>query len=660
MNQGADMDLKYLELLKEQYPDIAAASTELINLSAILQLPKGTEYFISDIHGEYDAFNHYLKNASGIIQEKIKQLFVTYPVATQQRLAFFIYYPTDMIAKYERLMNHDELVTLQRQLLLDMVRLAKVFASKYTKSKVRKYLPHSFAYVMQELLYESQSNEDKQRYYEAILDAVFSTNRQVSLLMEWSRLIRTLAIDHLHIVGDIFDRGPYPHLVMNKLMRLKNVDVQWGNHDIIWMGAASGCPVSIANVIRIAAKYNNLDCLEDGYGINLRLLAMFALRVYALDPCEQFIPSNDDTERVYADTDLVAKIHKAISILQFKLEAALIERNPSFELEHRLLLDKIDYSKGSVLIDGVTYLLRDSMFVTIDPAQPYALTIEEQQIIDHLKQSFLTNDLLQDHIRWMFDKGSMALAFNESLLFHAAIPLNDDGSWMTQVVDGVTYHGKALMDVLEQKIRIAYQNRSVSDVPERDYFNFLWQAKASPLFAKHAMKTFERYFIAEKSTHKEVMNPYFTLRQDSAIIDAIFREFSMDPTTAKIVNGHVPVDVTKGDDVVVANQRVFLIDGGMSKQFKGQTTIGGYTLIADSYAYYLVSHSRFDSFTSLIERELDIVSVTRFESLSDRRLYVYDTDIGARLHQTITDLKALIHAYQTGHIKEAIPFRMVE
>jgi fructose-1,6-bisphosphatase III len=654
------MDLKYLELLKEQYPDIAAASTELINLSAILQLPKGTEYFISDIHGEYDAFNHYLKNASGIIQEKIKQLFVDLPVTSQQRLAFFIYYPTDMLAKYERLMNAEEFLQLQRQLLLDMVRLAKVFASKYTKSKVRKYLPASFAYVMQELLYESQLVEDKERYYKAILDAVCDTDRQVPLLMEWSRLIRTLAIDHLHIVGDIYDRGPHPHLVLNKLMRLKNVDVQWGNHDIIWMGAASGCPVSIANVIRIAAKYNNLDCLEDGYGINLRILAMFALRVYETDPCELFVPSKGDTAKVYAEAELVAKIHKAMAIIQFKLEAALIHRNPTFGLEHRLLLDKVNYDDASITIDGVTYELKDHQFVTIDPTNPYALTPEEQQVIDHLTQSFLNNDLLQDHIRWMFDKGSMALTFNESLLFHAAIPLNEDGSWMTQVIDGQSYHGKALMDTLEQKIRVAYQKRSQHDVPERDYFNFLWQGKASPLFAKHAMKTFERYFVADKVTHKESMNPYFTLRQESSVIDAIFAEFSMNPATAKIVNGHIPVDVTKGEQAVVANQRVFLIDGGMSKQYKGQTSIGGYTLIADSYAYYLVSHSRFDSYTSLVENELDIVSVTRFESLADRRLYVYDTDIGERLQQTIVDLKALITAYQNGQIKEAIPFRATE
>jgi len=390
------MDLKYLSLLKEQYPNIAAASTEWINLSAILQLPKGTEYFISDIHGEYDAFNHYLKNASGIIQEKIKQLFVSYAAKQHQQLAFFIYYPTDMSAKYERLLTPSEWLLMQRKVLLDMVRLAKVFATKYTKSKVRKYLPTSFSYVIQELLYESKSAEDKERYYDAILDAVFATKQETPLLLELSRLIRTLAIDHLHIVGDIFDRGPYPHLVMNKLQRLKNVDIQWGNHDIIWMGAASGCTLSMANVIRIAAKYNNLDCLEDGYGINLRPLAMFALKTYADDPCFYFMPSVDE-EKVYAEPELVAKIHKAIAIIQFKLEAPLIQRNPNFQLEHRLLLDKINYSSSTIQIEGQSYPLRDNVFPTVNPKDPYSLTPEEQKVVGHLQQSFLSNELLQEH-----------------------------------------------------------------------------------------------------------------------------------------------------------------------------------------------------------------------------------------------------------------------
>ncbi len=645
------MQEKILQLLQQQYPTVASASTELINLSAILEIPKGTEYFISDIHGEYDAFNHYLKNASGIILEKIKVVFPNYNQKEQSRLAFFVYYPTDMLNKYDNALDEEALGKLQRQMLFDMVTLAKLFASKYTKSKVRKYMPDAFMYVMQELLYESQMIEDKDQYYQAILNAVFTTQQQNNLIMEMSRLIRNLAIDHLHVVGDIFDRGPFPHLVMEKLLRLKNVDVQWGNHDIIWMGAASGCPVSIANVIRIAARYNNLDCLEDGYGINLRPLAMFAVATYQDDPCDSFMPSGNEEEKVYSQRDLVAKIHKAISIIQFKVEAAVIQRRPEFELEHRLLLDKINSSNATITINGKSYKLKDTSFASVDPANPFALSEEEARVIAHLEQNFLSNELLQQHIRWMFDKGSMVLPFNQSLLFHAAVPLTEEGDFLSHTFERKSYAGASLFRFLEQKIRIAYQNRHKKDVPERDYFVFLWQGKASPLFAKHQMTTFERYFIADKSTHLEIMNPYFRLREEPETVAKILAEFGMG-STCKIINGHVPLDVTQGEPAVVSNDQVILIDGGMSKQFASRTSIGGYTLIADSYAYFLVSHERFSSHMSLIDSEEDIISVTRYQELSNRRQYVYDTDIGRKLQQTILDLQALIQAYRDGIIKE--------
>ena len=645
------MQEKILQLLQQQYPTVASASTELINLSAILELPKGTEYFISDIHGEYDAFNHYLKNASGIILEKIKVVFPHYNQHEQNRLAFFVYYPTDMLNKYDNALDEEAFGKLQRQMLFDMVTLAKLFASKYTKSKVRKYMPDSFLYVMQELLYESQTVEDKDHYYQAVMNAVFTTQQQNNLIMEMSRLIRNLAIDHLHVVGDIFDRGPFPHLVMDKLLRLKNVDVQWGNHDIIWMGAASGCPVSIANVIRIAARYNNLDCLEDGYGLNLRPLAMFAVATYQNDPCDAFVPNSHNVEKVYSQTHVVAKIHKAISIIQFKVEAAVIQRRPEFELDHRLIMDKIDFSKGTITLDDKSYPLTDTSFPTVDPTNPFGLSEEEARVLAHLQQNFQSNELLQQHMRWMFDKGSMVLPFSQSLLFHAAVPLTEEGDFLSHTFEGQSFAGASLYQLLEQKIRVAYQNRHKKDVPERDYFVFLWQGKASPLFAKHQMKTFERYFIADKSTHQETMNPYFTLREKPDIVAKILKEFGMDQT-AKIINGHVPLDVTKGEPAVVSNDQVILIDGGMSKQFMSRTSIGGYTLIADSYAYFLVSHERFSSHMKLIESEEDIISVTRYQELSTRRQYVYDTDIGRKLQQTILDLQALIQAYRDGIIKE--------
>ena len=645
------MQDKILQLLQQQYPTVASASTELINLSAILELPKGTEYFISDIHGEYDAFNHYLKNASGIILEKIKVIFHEYSKKEQNRLAFFVYYPTDMLNKYDNALGEEAFIQLQRQMLFDMVTLAKLFASKYTKSKVRKYMPDSFMYVMQELVYESQAIEDKDHYYQAVMNAVFTTQQQNNLIMEMSRLIRNLAIDHLHVVGDIFDRGPFPHLIMDKLLRLKNVDVQWGNHDIIWMGAASGCPVSIANVIRIAARYNNLDCLEDGYGINLRPLAMFAVNTYQDDPCDSFIPTSNEEEKVYSQRELVAKIHKAISIIQFKIEATVIQRRSEFELEHRLLLDQINHVNGTITVNGTSYPLKDVHFPTIDPANPFALSEEEARVITHLEQNFLSNELLQQHMRWMFDKGSMVLPFNQSLLFHAAVPLTEEGDFLSHTFEGQSYAGASIFRFLEQQIRIAYQNRYKKDVPERDYFVFLWQGKASPLFAKHRMTTFERYFIADKSTHLEIMNPYFSLREKSETVATILAEFGMG-STCKIINGHVPLDVTQGEPAVVANDQVILIDGGMSKQFASRTSIGGYTLIADSYAYFLVSHERFSSHMSLIDSEEDIISVTRYQDLSDRRQYVYDTDIGRKLQQTIADLQVLIDAYRTGILKE--------
>jgi fructose-1,6-bisphosphatase III len=645
------MDNKMLTLLQQQYPTVAAASTELINLSAILELPKGTEYFISDIHGEYDAFNHYLKNASGIILEKVKQVFPQYSTQEQNRLAFFVYYPTDMLSKYDNVLNEAQTTALQRQMLFDMVALAKLFASKYTKSKVRKYMPDSFMYVMQELLYESQAEADKDHYYQAVMNAVFTTQQQNNLIMEMSRLIRNLAIDHLHVVGDIFDRGPYPHLVMDKLMRLKNVDVQWGNHDIIWMGAASGCRVSLANVIRIAARYNNLDCLEDGYGINLRPLAMFAAFTYQDDPCAAFMPTTNVDEKVYSERELVAKIHKAISIIQFKVEAAVIQRHPEFELDHRLLLDAIDYQTNIITIHGQEYDLTDSHFPTIDPYNPYQLSLEEERVLHHLEQNVMSNELLQQHIRWMFDKGSMVLPFNQSLLFHAAVPLTPNGDLLSVTLEGQNLSGAKLFKFLETKIRIAYQNRHKKDVGERDYFVYLWQGHASPLFAKHRMTTFERYFIADKKTHTEIMNPYFTLRESPAIVEKILQEFGM-PKTSKIINGHVPLDVTQGEPAVVSNNQVILIDGGMSKQFAARTSIGGYTLIADSFAYFLVSHERFSSHMSLIETEEDIISVTRHEELSTRRQYVYDTDIGKKLRETIADLQSLIRAYREGMLRE--------
>ena len=648
-------ETKYLELLSKEFPTVQSASTEYINLNAILNLPKGTEHFITDIHGEYDAFNHFLKNASGILKEKIDQRYEKLSEEERNRLAFFIYYPTDMLNKYQKKLNKDEFLNLKRDILIQMIELSRILATKYTKSKVRKTLPEEFSYIIQELIYESRSHEDKAQYYTAIIDAIFKMRRESKFIVQLSKFIRHLAIDRIHIVGDIFDRGPKPHLVMEKLCKHKHIDIQFGNHDIIWMGAASGSDVMVANVIRIAARYNNLDCLEDGYGINLLPLARFASRVYRDDPCTLFLPKGDSELYTHDDDDrsFVAKMHKAITIIQFKLERDIILRNPHFKLNDRLLLEKINHQDNTITIDNKTYTLKDTKFPTVDfNHDPYRLTVEERDVINHLTHLFMHNEMLQKHVKYLFQKGSMILKYNNNLLFHAAIPLNEDGTFMSQRLDGKTYQGKSLFDAYEQSIRQAYLNRYSKVNPDLDIFMMLWQGASSPLFAKHAMKTFERYFIADKSIHKELTNPYFKLRTNADVLDRIYKEFNLNKKHSKLINGHIPLDITKGEDVILANKRIYNIDGGMSKQYKGKTTIGGYTLISDSYAYYLVSHERFSSYMKLIQEEKDIVSITHSEDINNRRTYIYDTDKGQELKDRINDLAALINAYRTGEIKE--------
>ena len=644
---------KYLELLSQEYPTIQTVASELINLSAILNLPKGTEIFITDIHGEYDAFNHYLKNASGIIKEKIDLIFPNLSEVEKNRLAFFIYYPTDMLNKYKEMLKGENFQKLINQQLSYMILLAKEIVTKYTKSKVRKSLPEEFSYIIQELIYESSSHEDKERYYQAIIEAIFLTKRESKFILQLSRFIRKLAIDRLHIVGDIFDRGPLPHLIMEKLSSMNNVDIQWGNHDISFLGAASGSKVMVANVIRIAARYNNLDCFEDGYGINLIPLARLAEKYYKKDECSLFIPKGLNVKyNKTEDLSFIGRIHKAITIIQFKLEHNLITRKPGFMLEDRLLLDKIDFNDNTVLIDGVKYPLLDTNFPTINPKKPYALNKDEEEVINHLTQLFLHNEMLQKHARYLMQNGSMYLKYNNNLLFHAAVPLTEDKQFLRQTINGKEYYGRGLFDEFDRLVRSAFLNRYEKDNYDKDYFYILWQSGASPLFGKHSMKTFERYFIADKKTHKEITNPYYKYRLEEDVLRRIYDEFELDFNKSKIVNGHVPLDITKGDQVVLANKRIYSIDGGMSKEYADRTNIGGYSLISDSHAYFLVSHERFDNYQTLINQEKDIVSITRSEELNTRRTYIYDTNKGKELKEKINDLLQLLEAYRNGTITE--------
>ncbi len=644
---------KYLELLSKEFPTVQTVSSELINLNAILNLPKGTEVFITDIHGEYDAFNHYLKNASGIIKEKIDLIFPNRSEEERNRLAFFIYYPTDMLNKYRNQTSEKQVTQILREQLMQMIDLAKHIVTKYTKSKVRKSLPNEFSYVIQELIYESSSHEDKELYYQAIIDAIFETKRESKFILELSRFIRKLAVDRLHIVGDIFDRGPSPHLVMEKIYKMKNVDIQWGNHDISFLGAACGSQVMIANTIRIAARYNNLDCFEDGYGINLLPLARLAEKFYGDDPCIPFRPKGIGS-RYQKDEDVgfVARIHKAISIIQFKLEYAVIQRNPDFEMGDRILLDKIDYKQGTIQIEGQNYPLKDTYFPTINPKSPFQLNDEELDVINHLTLLFLHNEMLQKHARYLIQNGSIYLKYNGNLLFHAAVPLQEDRTFQKLKVDGLYYYGRSLFDVCERKIRHAYHNRYEKKNPDLDYFLMLWQGGSSPLFGKHSMKTLERYFIADKGTHEEIINPYYNYREEEKVLKMIYDDFGLNFEKSKMINGHVPMDITKGDQVVLANKRIYSIDGGMSKEYSDKTSIGGYSLISDSHAYFLVSHERFETYEKLIDMERDIVSITRSEELNHRRTYVFDTNAGKEIQSRIDDLTQLLKAYRNGTVKE--------
>jgi len=644
---------KYLELLSREFSTVQSVSTELINLTAILNLPKGTEVFITDIHGEFDAFNHVLKNACGIIRDKIDKLFPDLSVEEKNRLAFFVYYPTAMLAKYQAVLSPVKMKTLLKDVLLRMMILCRNVASKYTKSKVQKNLPDEFSYVIQELLYESNEHEDKTRYYLAVVDGIFSTNRQNKFIVQISKVIRALAIDRLHIIGDIFDRGAKPHLVMEKLMEKKEIDIQWGNHDIIWMGAACGSTLMIANVIRMAARHNNLDCLEDGYGFNLLPLARLANKLYKDDPCDQFFTRTATDELDEDDRLFVAKIHKCISVIQFKLERDVIRRNPDFGLDDRLLLDKINPLTKTIWVEGKEYPLLDASFPTVRfENDPYELSPEEHDVMEHLKQLFLHNEMFQEQIRFLFQKGEMYKKYNNNLLFHAAIPCTESGEFKAQMIDGVPCAGKCLFDVLERKIRHAYNNRYALSNPDLDYFLMLWQGPRSPLFGKSAMRTFERYFIADKATHKEVFDPYFDVRLKEDTLKKIYQEFGLNWEKSKIINGHVPHDVTDTNQVVLANKRIYSIDGGMSKEYANETSIGGYTLISDSYSIYLVSNERFDSAEELIASEDDIVSITRSEDINNTRTYIYDTDKGDELKERILDLRRLLKGYRAGTIKE--------
>ena len=646
--------LKYLKLLSKQYSSISKASAEIINLKAILNLPKGTEHFLSDIHGEYEAFVHVLKNASGVVKRKIEELFGNSMIESERRrLATIVYYPEQKLDLIEKEETQEEIEDFYRITIHRLIELLRYASSKYTRSKVRKFLPEDFKYIIEELLHPDSSSPHKGEYYKSIVDNIVETDRARVFIIEVSKAIQKLVIDRLHIVGDIYDRGPRPDIIMDTLMNYHNVDIQWGNHDILWMGAAAGQKVCVANAIRISARYANLDIVEDIYGINILPLATFALEAYKDDPCTEFMPKMID-ETSKKEKSLIAKMHKAISIIQFKLEAEIIKRRPEFEMNHRLLLDKVNYEEGTINIKGKVYKLKDTHFPTINHKNPYELTPGEEIVIEKLATSFENSDKLQKHVGFLFSKGSIYLKTNGNLLVHGCIPLTDDGDFMSMKINKKEYKGKALMDKMESYIRKGYffdKNH-----PEKEYGKdmmwYLWTGKCSSLFGKDDMTTYERYFIADKESHKENKNPYYSLREEENILRKVFDEFELDFESGHIINGHVPVKSKNGESPVKAGGKILAIDGGFSRAYQGKTGIAGYTLIYNSQMMQLVSHEPFSSAEDCILYENDILSTPIIVEKRNQRMFVRDTYDGKKILQEINDLKLLLMAYKKGLIKE--------
>ncbi len=653
-------DLRVLELLAKSFPTIADASTEIINLEAILNLPKGTEHFMADIHGEYEAFLHILKNASGNIKRKVRELFADTLSADEVReLCTLIYYPEQKLEIIKSGLDGTDGTELDAFYATTLPRLVLVLqsvSSKYTRSKVRKALPPSFAYIIEEMLHESPSDHDKKAYLHSIVQSIIQTGRADAFIAALAGVIQRLAVDQLHILGDVFDRGPGAHIIMDRLCEHPSFDIQWGNHDALWMGAAAGNDCCIANVLRLSLRYGNMQTLEDGYGINLVPLATFALETYADDPCDLFGPrlDRDDTTHNEKTRRLIAQMHKAISIIQFKLEAQMILRRPEWHMEDRLVLQHIDKERGVYTLDGVDYAMTDTFFPTLDPADPYALTAEEAALVRQLHHSFRVSDKLQRHIRCLFTHGCMYAVHNGNLLFHASVPLCADGSLKSVSVGGQSYSGRELLHHVGMVMRSAFNSDTPADEKRfaRDYFWYLWCGPDSPLFDKDRMATFERYFLCDKSTHAERKGYYYLLRDDATVCDRILDAFGVRGRHRHIINGHVPVRVAGGESPIKADGRLMVIDGGLSKAYHDTTGIAGYTLVFHSRGFELIQHEPFSSVDDAIRRGTDIRSSTQIVELSGHRLRVRDTDKGRELQSQVNELKQLLAAYRHGIIKE--------
>ena len=641
---------EHLELLSENFRNIDETTKEIINLEAILSLPKGTEHFLSDIHGEYEAFDHILRNGSGVIKEKLKEVFGNrLPKKELNLLATIIYYPEEKLNLLKKEFSTVEYKEYQKILLLRLLEVTQVAARKYTRSKVRKLLPKDFDYIIEELLYKMQTR-DKEDYYEKILENIIELGAGDKFIIELSLSIHKLIIDHLHIVGDVYDRGPLPDKIMDRLLNYHSLDIQWGNHDMLWIGAYLGDRISMANVIRICARYDNLDIVEDRYGISLRGLLNLSEKYYKEDPCKEFLPKlSKDDELKYSEHEIlqIARMHKAMAIIQFKLEKQVIDKNPEFNLQTRALLDKIDFDKKTVVIRGKVHPMKSCDFPTIDRKNPFKLTKDEEKVVNKLRESFVTSEKLKKHIELFINKGAMYSCYNDNLLIHGCMPVDSEGNFQKFTYENKQYEGKALLDFFDRKIRSIFYSEERED---NGLFFYLWQGEFSPLFGKRDMTTFERYFIEDKATHEEVKNAYYKLRENEEFCVKLLKEFGLSKD-GHIINGHTPVKETKGEDPIKANGRTIVIDGGMSRAYHKTTGHGGYTLTYNSYGLQIMSHDIFQSKKKALKDETDIVSTRRVVDKLTRKK-VADTDNGVKIKKQIDLLKLLLDEYRKGTIVE--------
>lgn len=645
-------ELKYLEILSERFPTVQSVCTEIINLEAILNLPKGTEHFLSDLHGEYESFLHILKNASGVIKTKIDDIFKNDMTQSERRrFATLIYYPKEKLELIKKeTANLDE---FYRITLFRLIKICKVVGSKYSRSKVRKAIPKDYQYIINELLHSSQDTFDKESYYDKIIDSIISLGRADAFIITISYLIQQLAVDHMHIIGDIYDRGPGPDIIIDELMKYHSIDIEWGNHDIIWMGAAAGSEACIFNVIRICARYNNLDILEEGYGINIRTITEFAMEEYGDKDSIIFKPKNVDEKNSQFDQIIMEKTQQAAAIIQFKLEGAIIKKHPEYEMDDRLLLDKINYKKGKIHINGKTYDLVENYFPTINPNNPYELSMKEKDVVKKLVKSFKNSEKLQRHIQFLYSKGNIYKVFNDNLLIHGCVPMDSAGEFVKVNINGKELKGKEYLDYVEKIARQGYFEPEGSEKREngKDFLWYLWCGKNSPIFCKDKMKTFERYYLNDKETWEEIKNPFYNFENDENISIKVLEEFGIDSSKGHIICGHIPVKFKAGESPIKANGKLFIIDGGLSKAYQRTTGIAGYTLRYSSYGLTLVAHEPFTSRENAIINETDLHSERQIVEKVERKL-IKDTDKGKELKDQIADLEKLLDAYKNGSISE--------